>query len=194
MNASVLSSALLAACLVVLGTQGCRSPQVDFTYHQLHPLAEAQPGIHSTLAVEVLPVRLPGMLRRPQVVLPGPTVADSHRWANGLEQDVQRVLVENLAVLLGSDSVVTYPSGDQLKGVCRIQLDVEQWDGQSTGFMDFRATWMIQKAGDGAPTAIRKSRLREPLKDASPAATVAAQDRILLALAKELAAELNNQK
>jgi uncharacterized lipoprotein YmbA len=194
MKASVFAGALLGGTLMLLGTQGCRSPEVSITYHQLHPLAEANPGAHSSLQVEVLPVRLPGMLRRRQMVLPGPTISDTNRWANGLDQDVQRVLVENLARLLGSEAVVAYPNGDVLNGAYRILLDVDQWDGEPAGSMAFRATWILQMAGKRDPICIRKTHLQEPLKDAGPAALVAAHDRILLNLSRELAAELSKQQ
>ena len=167
---------------------------MTFTYHQLHALAEVQAGVRSTLAVEVLPVRLPGLLRRPQLVLPGPAISDTHRWGNGLEQDAQRVLVEDLSRLLGSDAVVAYPHGDHLQGVYRILVDVDQWDVELAGTMTFRATWILEKAGKDAPICIRKARLQEPLKDGSPASVVSAQDRILLALAKEVTAELGALK
>lgn len=194
MSMPARSKALLAGFLAILGTQACRSPQVTFTYHQLHALAEPQPGVRSTLAVEVLPVRLPGLLRRPQLVLPGPVISDTHRWGNGLEQDVQRVLVEDLSRLLGSDAVLAYPHGDHLPDTYRILMDVEQWNVEVAGTMNFRATWILEKAGMDAPLCIRKARLQETLKDGSPASLVSAQDRILVALAKAVAAELRALK
>jgi uncharacterized lipoprotein YmbA len=163
-------------------------------YHQLHPLAEANVTVPSVPPVEVLPVRLPGLLRRSQLVLAGPTVADAHRWANGLEADVQRVLVGNLANLLGSAAVVAYPDGEGLQGVYRVRLEVDQWEDESTSSVAMQATWMLQKAGKAEPLCLRKSHLQEPLKDASPTALVAAWDHLLLALSKEMAIEISAQK
>ncbi len=182
------SRTLLGSGLLLLGITGCRSPVGVITYHQLHALAQAAPGPRTGLAVEVLPVRLPDMLRRPQVVLPGPTVAGTARWANGLEADVQRVLVANLAALLGSDAVVPYPYGEDLKDPCRVLLVVDQWDFDASGALELRATWILRRTGTAVPLGVRKIHLVEPLADPSPATVVAAQDRLLLALARELAA------
>jgi uncharacterized lipoprotein YmbA len=190
MSMPALPRALFAGFLAILGTQACRSPQVTFTYHQLHALAEAQSGARSTLALEVLPVRLPGLLRRPQLVLPGAVISDTHRWGNGLEQDVQRILVENLSRLLGSDAVLAYPYGGHLPGAYRILVDVDQWGFELAGTVTFRATWILEKVGKEGAICIRKSRLQEPLKDSGPDSLVAAQDRLLLGLSRELAAEV----
>lgn len=193
MNAPTRIRALFAGCLLLLGAPGCRSPEMALTYHQLHAVAEGDPTRRSSLQVEVLPVHLPGMLRRPQLVLPGLVVSDAHRWANGLEPDVQRVLVGNLGQLLGSEAVVAYPQGEGLKGAFRILLTMEQWDAESAQFLALRATWLLLQAGKEQPVCIRKTRLQEPLKDASPAALVGAYDRTLLALSKEMAVELSRQ-
>jgi hypothetical protein len=148
----------------------------------------------SSLAVEVLPVRLPELLHRPQLVLAQGSedlgLSETHRWADPLELGMQRVLVADLSALLGSDAVVASPYGDRVKAKYRVEVDVQRCDARGGGALSLEATWMVTKPGGGQALLFRRTALQAPLKGSDADALVAAHSQVLADLSREIAAGL----
>ena len=180
---ALLLCALQAACF------GSSQPVV---LHALRPVAspaalQASPGP----ALEVMPVRVPELLQRPQLVfVQGPDrlgLSEVHQWTGALDKELQRVLVQDLAALLG-DGVVPYPEGPQVGAQLRLELSVQRLEGQLGGQLVLEATWALLR-GEGSPALARKrSRVEEPVQGAEADALVAAHSRAVAALAGEIAA------
>jgi len=201
-------SRLLPALLLAAGL-GCLRSSPPVVFHTLEPIpaARADPAgsapagsalagsalAGSALAVEVLPVRLPEVLRRPQLLEalgPGRLgLLESHRWGNPLDQDMQRVLVADLALLLGSDAVVPSPMGGRVAAAYRVEVEVQSCQARPGEGLVLRASWMLTRPGSERAVRVRRSVFREPL-DPGPDALAAAHSAVLAALARELAAEL----
>jgi uncharacterized lipoprotein YmbA len=173
--------------LVVLGC-GRTSPVV--TFHTLSPLALRTPATRP-LALEIMPVQLPELLQRSQIVVMENRgvhrLATTHRWGNTLEKDLQRVLVENLSALLGSPSVVPYPEGG---ATLRLALDVSQCDGTPGGTLQFRATWRVTRLDTGQRVLLRRTELAEPVGGSRIEDLVSAHDRLLVKLSQEISEAL----
>jgi uncharacterized protein len=175
----------------------CRNPSPVVTFHTLRAIAqvEAKPILAtSPLAVEIMPVQLPELLQRPQVVVREGAdsfrLAASHRWGNGLEKDLQRVLAENLAAILGSDAVVPYPLGDRVQAAYRVSVEVQECVGTPNGALRFSATWMVTQPSDGRLLLLRRSSLQEPVRGGAIEELVAAHNRVVYKLGQEIGAGL----
>ena len=189
---------VLVAGFLLVGLACLRtSPPVVFHSLQAVSPKKGEPGLGRVLAVEVLPVRLPGVLQRPQIVTSlGPhrlTLSSGHQWGNALEKDMQRVLVENLSVLLGSDRVVSAPYGPRVNAAYRVEVDVLRCDGRPGGTFSFQATWMIIGVKGDAALVLRKTKLEEPVPGLDPEALVTAHNQALAALSREIAEGLMGQ-
>jgi len=162
---------------------------VFHTLHALSPQAAQAPD--QGLAVEVLPVRLPEMLQRSQVVTAlGPDsveLSPGARWANTLDQDMQRVVVDNLSRLLGSDRVVASPLGVRVNAALRVEVAVQRCAGRPGGALRFSATWLITRRGVAQALLLRRTVLEEPVAGLDAEALVAAHNRVLAALCAEIA-------
>jgi uncharacterized lipoprotein YmbA len=169
---------------------GCLTRSAPVTFHSLRPLSPRGTAAGAP-ALEVWPVRLPDSLQRPQLVVAAGTgaaeLSESHRWGNGLDKDLQRVLVENLGALLGSEAVVAYPYGDRVKASWRLEVDVQRLEGRPGGVLGLRATWMLVPAAGGPARLLRRTVLDEPVPGPGLEALVAAHDRILDRLSREIA-------
>lgn len=176
----------LAACV------GCLGPQV--VLHTLQPMRQEGPGpARPGLALEVLPVRLPDLLQRPQMVMERSGalgLSETQRWGNPLDQDMQRVLVANLGLLLGSGAVVPSPYGARVAAAYRLEVVVQTCAPQAGGTLAFEAVWMVTRPGAAPAVLLRRTALREALADPGPEALAAAHSRVLEALSREIAAEL----
>lgn len=182
----------LAAGLLLLAA-GCLHRSEPVVLHALRPLSPPREGAPSPApALEVMPVRLPEALQRSQVVTSlgdgALSLSERHRWAHGLDRDMQRVLTENLSALLGSDAVAPFPDGERVKAAWRLEVDVQRLDGRPGGTLALRATWMLVPAKGGAALLRRRAVLDEPVGGPGLEALVAAHDRMLDRLSREIAA------
>jgi uncharacterized lipoprotein YmbA len=148
----------------------------------------------TSMALEVMPARLPETLQRPQVVMevgPGTlSLLETHRWGNGLGKDIQRVLVENISQLTGSDTVVAYPYGERVNATHRLEVDVQRLDGKPGGTLTLQATWMVARPQGGQALLLHKTTLQRPVQGQDAEALVAAHSLILGDLSREIAAAL----
>jgi uncharacterized protein len=182
-----------AATLTLLcAALACR-PSPPPVFHLLKAVApRAAQG--PSLGVEVMPVRIPGVLRRPQLVTAlGPQrleLSPDQRWGTALEQDMQRVLVENLGRLLASARVVPYPYGPRVNAAFRLEVDVQRCEGAPGGTLRFQATWMLSRPGQAEALALGATTLEEPVQGPGAEALVAAHDRVLAALCGEITEKL----
>jgi hypothetical protein len=184
----------LGPALLLSAALGCIKPSPPVVFHTLQPLRLAEaPARRSALALEVLPVRLPELLRRPQMLVARGSgdlaLSETQRWGNPLDLDMQRVLVADLSLLLGSDAVVASPDGPRVGARYRLEVQVQSCDGRAGDGLALQATWMVTRVGVDQAVLFRRTALREPMGP-GPDDLEAAHSRILAALSREIATEL----
>ncbi len=182
--------------LVLAAGMGCSRPNLEI-FHTLGPIpldATKPAPTLTSIALEVMPVRLPETLQKPQLVVeigPGAlSLMETHRWGNGLDQDLQRVLVENLALLTGSNSVVAYPYGERVKATQRLEVNVHRLDGRPGGTLTLQATWMVAPPQGGQALLLRRTTLQRPVQGPDAQALVDAHNLIIEDLSREIATGL----
>ena len=189
--------AALAIGLLLLIGLGCVAPSTAMVYHTLQAIQPPSAPVTPALAVEVLRVRIPEVLQRPQLVLsvgPGSMeLAAGHRWGNPLERDLQRVLVADLGRFLGSDRVVAAPGGAAVGAAYRVVVEVLRCQGRPGGTLHFVATWMITRPGAIQALVLARTELREPVPGLDTQALVAAHERVLARLSAEIGNRLRAQ-
>lgn len=161
------------------------------------PAAETAPGDLRPLggkAVGIGPVDLPDYLDRPQIVIRTSPhelrLAEFDKWAGTLKNAVPQVITENLAVLLGSDQVFTFPWKSGLPIHYQVVIDIQRFDAQLGSHVDLQALWTVFENDGRKPLSTRKSAIRKPLAGADYAAVVQAESLALAALSGEIAAAL----
>ncbi len=184
--------------LALVAGIGCSRPNLE-VLHTLGPISSetARPSSPLTsMGLEVMPVRLPEALQRPQLVVssgPGTlSLLETHRWGNSLDKDIQRVLVENLSLLMGTDAVVAYPQGERVKATRRLEMEVHRLEGKPGGTLTLQATWMIALPQGGQALLFRKTTLQRPVQGLDAEALVNAHSLILGDLSREIALEIKD--
>jgi uncharacterized lipoprotein YmbA len=192
-----LVKAVGVACLAVLCVTGClgrTSPPVDF--YTLNPLPRteggAAPGASSAVAVGA--VMLPAVLDRPQIVTRTSdnqvSFSEFHRWAGTLKDDVTRVLIENLSILLKGSGRTVLSADAAVNPAYRLSVTVNQFDGRLGDKVWLRAVWAIRDLKPNQMIAVRNAVIDQPVAAGDYAALVAAQSRALETLSREIAAEI----
>ena len=189
-------AALLLAVPVVSGCVTLSSPN-----SQLYTLSvsngDAPPPTEQAAAelpvLAVGPVDLPDYLRRPQIVTrEGENrvqVAEFDRWAAPLNEQVERVLAENLAARIQHMVVVNYRE-QRFRPQYRLTMSIERFERQGDGQVRLAGRWTLADAESGAALLTRRDRFVVPVQGGGYEATVAAQSKALAQLADAVSAGL----
>ena len=196
-NKLKLACAFQVAFILVLG--GCLGggsqtpPTRYFVLNSLHtaenkkqPVAELKDAI-----VVVGPLALTQVLDRPQIIIRQSNneirVSDLDRWAEPLQENLIRVVVDNLAVLLSSGSVIRFPPARTIPVTYQIIIEVTRFDGNPKEQVMLRARWTI--LGDKGDSVLleQESVLNELSNGDTTAGMVSAQSRLVAKFSREIA-------
>lgn len=181
---------LLAASLVV--TWGCASsPAMKFYILTSGAGTEATEEVLGGPSLGVGPIEIPGYLNRVQIVRrTGENrieVAEFHRWGESLGAGVSRVLAKNLAALLSSERVVTFPWDRSERIDYQIRVRINRFERLAGGDVFLQAVWSVIGRRGGKPLLSLQSGIREPTVGDSYHATVSAMGASLDTLSREIA-------
>lgn len=183
---SILGLGLTAAALLSSSCAPAKS------YYLLTPEGPAPSGGGS--GVGVGPVSIAAYLDRPNLVFREGSnrfaVAESHRWAGDLEDNISSVLAANLGRRLSTGNVRTYPWADDSGLRHQISIDIRQLHGTSEGDAFIEAAWRVYSLPDRRMTASRSWSGTEPLRGDGYDELAAAESRLLSRLAAEIASSL----
>ncbi|MCW1921180.1 PqiC family protein [Luteolibacter arcticus] len=183
--------------LLKLGVLGLLSVQLFScapakSFYVLTPEGPAPSGGGMSLGVG--PVSLASYLDRANLVFQESGnrmgVAESHRWAGDLEENIARVTATNLGRRLGTGNVRTYPWGSDSDLRYQVSLDIRQLHGTADGEAVLEAAWRVYSLPDRRMVTSKSWSGSEPLKADGYDEVAAAQSRLLARLATEIAATL----
>ncbi|HUL11014.1 MAG TPA: PqiC family protein [Methylococcaceae bacterium] len=181
---------LMNACLLLV--TGCSSPPTRFYVLSTLPDAASIPsGAGKDVAVGVGPLELPDYLDRPQIVTRSGqnelNLAEFDNWAEPLKDNATQVLAENLAVLLPSKKIATYPWKRSTPIDFQVAVKVTRFDHTQGGETVLSTRWSILSGDGGKELVSRESRYRERPSGDSYNATVAAMNRALALFSRDVA-------
>ncbi|SDV49506.1 PqiC family protein [Chitinasiproducens palmae] len=145
---AILSAALLAGC--------ASSPDSKFYTLQPDVATPAAPRRAPPLLVEVLPVKVPQQVQRPQMVLADGEgrvkIDEYHRWSASLDDEVGQALSTALSHDLGALDVYRTPTADSAPRY-RVSVSVQRFDSAPDKRVAFTAVWSVRRQpGDATLT------------------------------------------
>ncbi len=147
-----LASCVLGAVVVVFSGCASSTPARFYQFNSLsHQTARQDIPPQGASVVFVGPVRIPDYLDRPQVVTRSGKnelkLSEFDRWAGSLDNDVVRVLVENISTLLPRDRFFvtrwTPIFESQLPASYRVEVHIERFDGSPGDTVFLKAHWVV---------------------------------------------------
>ena len=182
---TVILTILLAAC----GS----SPRSD--YFLLTANASGEPG-DTGPALGVGPVSVPEYLKTRSIVMNRSDhllrLAEYDRWAEPLDAGVTRVVAVNLAVLMNTTDVQTFPWRRDEVPELAVRLAVIQFAAQGNQAL-LVADWSVSRPRDGASVSSGISRLTTALRGGEPEQVASAYSDLLLQLSEVIADALNEE-
>lgn len=165
-------------------------------FYQLQPLVQGASGQQpaaagQSIVVGVGPVSIPDYLDRPQIVTRTVgnelRLAESHRWAESLQDNVTRVITENLSHLLPADYVIALPWAGASRLKYQVTVKVVQFDGTAAGRVHLRADWSILDGTSGKVLLMRKSNIRVTAASPGYEPLVAAESQAIAEFSRQIA-------
>jgi len=184
---------------------GCSflSPRPDPSrFFTLAALSEAggspghAPAAGSTAAQGMMyglgPIKVPAYLDRNEIatrVSPSEIkYSATDYWAEPLQANVSRVLLQNLSALLDTDRIATYPWGTSAKVNYQMQVELLRFERDASGQVRLSARWGV-RAGTGGPFLfIKDANLTRAATGRSTGDAIAALSATLGELSQEIAA------
>ncbi len=187
----------LVTAMLISGCGVSQSPR----FYSLSPLvapsgppAAAAGG--NALVIGLGPVAVPDRLERPQILsISGDNeiiIAEFDRWPGSLREEVSRTVTENLALLLPTHQVVSYPWGRRLHLDRQIAIDIIRLDGTLGRQVILKANWAIMSDNGTKTTLVRRTEIAAGVTGPNYESYVAAQSRALEKLSREIAAAVTS--
>ncbi|NYT47090.1 MAG: membrane integrity-associated transporter subunit PqiC [Candidatus Methanofishera endochildressiae] len=149
------------------------------------------------VAVKVGPVSISDVLDQLQIVSRSGEnsliVDEFNRWGGDFQSDIQRVIGENISILLPTDQVILSQEIGLLPIDYQVLVNIREFDGTLGGMVNLNADWTVAGKGKDKSIVTRKSVLEEQADGAGYDAYVAAQSRLLKKLSQDITAEIRNQ-
>lgn len=149
-------------------------------------------GYHpDRVALGVGPITLPGYLDREQVVTRISenrfAVAENDRWGEPLQENVVRVLSQNLSLLLSSDQVIRFPWPSTHRPTYQVEIDVLRFEADTSRRARLVARWIMSDVATREALVVRESRLDRLAEGRSADASVASLSGLLEDFSSEIA-------
>ena len=143
------------------------------------------------LSVAVGPVSVPAVVDRPQIVVDiGPNqvrLEEFHRWAAPLQNNIARVVADNLVQMLGTPRVTLSAQSLSADADYRAAIEVQSFQSVPGEAAIVDAVWTVRRIKDGK-TELGRTTVRETLQEKGYDVLAAAHSRALARLSQDIAA------
>lgn len=161
------------------------------TFDQNRPQGRSDaPGV----PIGIGPLKIPGYLDREQIVTRVSAnryqVAENDRWAEPIEENIQRVIVQNLTGLMPSAEFVDYPWRANERPKYQVQIELLRFEANGAASAECIARWSVRDTATKKVLAGKESRLSQSVNPSSTDAAVAALSAALGEFSRELAQAL----
>ncbi|MBW2571139.1 MAG: membrane integrity-associated transporter subunit PqiC [Deltaproteobacteria bacterium] len=191
----IQTAVILMFSLSILG--GCLpKPSAPTKLYILSPLAGPAVEMHNKtdeifMTIGVGPVHLPEYLDRPEIVTrinPNELkLAEFDIWAEPLQVNFTRVLIENISRLLSTEPVAVFPWEAFPQVDFQIDVELVRLDGDIAGKAFLTAQWSILNSSNKSILFSKKSQYTKSVDGTDYSALVAAQSRMIGALSHDIA-------
>lgn len=193
---TILATSLISISLLLFGCG--TSPKTQL--YILNPIdrdTSVQKSDVQSLVIKVGPVSIPDTLDQQQIVTRVGSNAlhadEYNRWSGDFQDDIQRILGENISILLPTSQVALGRETMLLPIDFQVVINIREFDGQLGGVVTLNANWTVARKGKKKTVVAKKSVLQETTNGTDYKDYVAAQSRLLAKLSQEIADEIGDQ-
>ena len=184
---------VLSGVAVALLVTGCLGGSPSPEFYRLSPIAVGASPVapRPELGIAVGAIEFPRYLDRPEIMTRDGAhrlvAASAQRWGGSLRSEVQRVLADDLAALLGTSRISVYPVEPRFPVAWRVLLDVRSFEGVPGESVVLRARWTLASGTDGRAVAVEESVVEEKVGSDTWDAYAAAHSAALGVVTRQIA-------
>ncbi|HMK69075.1 MAG TPA: PqiC family protein [Stellaceae bacterium] len=196
------SLAILVGSMLLAPLAGCGNDKPTHLYVLTATAEKTRPPSPTGLALGIGPITLPKYIDRPQVVsrIAANSLDQSafEQWGGDLNDNITRVLADNLGSLLATDRVSLYPWKGAAPIDYQVTMDVTRFEQDADGNVVLDTFWSITSPGKDKALTMRRNIYSQPAPSAAGGgrdaydAMVAAMNADLLALSRDIASALTS--
>jgi uncharacterized lipoprotein YmbA len=179
---------LVLLCSLAAITASCGSSPSS-RFYTLNPTT-APATAASSVSMAVGPVSVPAVVDRPQMVVSTGanelSLDEFNRWASPLQDNLARVVAENLVAMLGTPRVTLFPQTLSTDAEYRVAIEVQSFESVPGKSATLDAVWTLRRAKDGR-SETRRTTAHEKPQDNSYDALAAAHSRAVARLSQDIA-------
>jgi uncharacterized lipoprotein YmbA len=168
------STALIAVlCGVGAVVAGCATTPPSHFYTLSHTATPsgASTATRSNLSVVVGPVSIPAIVDQPQIVVStGPnkvSLDEFNRWASPLQNNIARVVAEDLVALLGTPHVSLFQQSLNANADYRVAIEVQSFESAPGEAATLNAVVIVRRTKDGKAETDARTFASRPTRKAS---------------------------
>ena len=191
----------VAIMICWLALAGCLGgPSGPTNFYMLSPLSPTQAGTSAATAegrirIGLATVVIPEYLNRNEIVFNLDNtvyqLAEFNQWAEPLNDNLTRVLAENLTNLLHEDSIDVFLASDSsIPADYRLEVDVLRLDGNLGGQVVLISQWALLETEQDNLILMRRAEYQEPAADNTYKGLVLATSRTIETLSRDIAAAI----
>jgi uncharacterized lipoprotein YmbA len=189
----------LTLCILIVA--GCAGGSSNVSFYSLSSLYvghQAVAPVSDGPAIGIGAIDLPDYLDRPQIVTrTAPNrmqIAEYHRWAGQLKDEISRVLLENLMSLTGSRQIVRLPWPPGFNPDLSVTVEITTFEAYADSKVRLIGSVTLGGGPRAIPPRILHVNLEEPAPSDAYADLVAAQSRALITLSSQINAALAHSR
>jgi len=176
-------------CALVSLAAGCASTPPS-RFYTLSATAAPSTAAASSLMIVVGPVSVPAVVDRLEIVVSSGSnelkLDEFNRWASPLQDNLSRVIVENLVAILGTRRVTLLPQMPSTAAQYRVAIEVHAFESAIGTSTTLDAVWTVRRTTDGSAETGRTA-VRESVRDNSYDALAAAHSLAAARLSQDIA-------
>lgn len=184
---------LLTLALIMV-INGCGTTQ-PAKFYLLTPNSNASQSGNANLSIGLGPIAFPAYLERSRILVRTSKntfeTAEYHRWAEPLETNFNRVLLQELSNALPNATVNTYPRRSSQKINIQVVLEIFSFDTDDNSQAQLNVRWELLGTDKKPLAAPQQRQYVKAAHSSDYEARVKAMSECVTALGQELAQEIN---
>jgi len=163
------------------------------------PISSEKTILHDkNKVIAIGPIEIPEYLDRIEIVTRANEyqlmISEFDLWGGSIKTDISRVLVENIATLLGIDNLAVIVWKTTMSESYRVPVIISQFDGIPGGSLSLKAQWAVLDKDGITYLSFREMTVVKPIKGVGYNSVVASMSDALGDLSKAIAENIKSIK
>lgn len=163
------------------------------------PISSEKTILHEkNKVIAIGPIEIPEYLDRIEIVTRANgyqlMISEFDLWGGSIKTDISRVLVENIATLLGIDNLAIIAWKTTMSESYRVPVIISQFDGIPGGSLSLKAQWAVLDKDGITYLSFREMTVVKPIKGVGYNSVVASMSDALGDLSKAIAENIKSIK